>query len=232
MNYQECNVVMLPTEKVVGKYNIYKRIDGKLFCSLRINSGNQHLYITNPKEEIKGGDWVIVDDRHMLKDDPIYLLDKVEKIKNGWIHCSGIGRTSKFVKKIIATTNEDLGYGDEYGAFYQLPIPSNEFLKKYCELGGIDEVLVEYELKRRCVKCKKEKIGYLCECGEDSNYEYFEKLKVASDNTISINPVKESWSREEVIELFKKLQYEMAQQIIGNRGEDRIIPVDWIRENL
>ena len=28
---------------------------------------------------------------------------------------------------------------------YLLPRLSNEFIKKYCELGGIDQVLVEYQ---------------------------------------------------------------------------------------
>lgn len=29
---------------------------------------------------------------------------------------------------------------------------------------------------RRCVKCKKDYVNYLCSCGEQDNYEYYKKL--------------------------------------------------------
>ena len=150
---KQVKVVMLPTKKVtnIGKY----QDTGNLVY----NNGNdiprgifQHLYFLSD-DEIKEGDWYF---------DGVDFVHKKSKYNDALVD------GNKKAKKIIATTDEELGYGDEFGAFYQLPRPSNEFLKKYCELGGVDKVLVEYEL------CNN--VGYL-----DS-----EKLKVASDNTITI----------------------------------------------
>jgi hypothetical protein len=39
------------------------------------------------------------------------------------------------------------------------------------------------------------------------------------------------YNEDEVKDMFEKLQYEMAQQIIGNRGKDKIIPLEFFEEN-
>lgn len=98
-----------------------------------------------------------------------------------------------------------------------LPRPSNDFLKKYCELGGIDEVLVEYELV--------EVRGNGIDLGEKDYY----KLKVAPDNTITIKPFKDSWSREEVILLLDKFVQDLNQRKSGHTIEFK---ENWIKENL
>lgn len=61
-----------------------------------------------------------------------------------------------------------------YDELQPLPGSSKEFLQKYCELGGIDKVLVEYQFVDYTV-IRKFPIGF------KTNY----KLKVAPDNTIS-----------------------------------------------
>lgn len=223
-NLQECNVVMLPTEK--------SRIvlcDSKylLFANAEHTKSElkqpQHLYITNPNEEIKEFDYILLHNETV---------------------CKYTGYEEGVTGKIIATTDESLtintyiNQGDvvkgdlivkrksdittPLKGSIALPQIPTDFIKQYCEQGGIDKVLVEYGFITTNEDWSKRPVQL------DGYYQ----LKVSPTNTISIKPIKESWSREEVIELFKKLQYEMAQQIIGNRGKDRIIPVDWIKENL
>lgn len=56
--------------------------------------------------------------------------------------------------------------------------------------------------------------------------------KVAPDNTISIYPIKESWNREEVIELIKKFNNDLEY---SGRWETMSIKFNienWIKENL
>ena len=107
----------------------------------------QHLYILSD-DEIKEGDWYLLDDNTINK-------------------ASANLRYKNHEKKIIASTDSSL----------KLPRPSNEFNKKYCEEGGINEVLVEY-------------MDYKL------NNEIQEVLKVAPDNTITIYPIKETFSKE------------------------------------
>lgn len=82
-----------------------------------------------------------------------------------------------------------------------LPQPSQAFIEKYCRLGGIDEVLVEYEkIYKYCND------GKVCECNnprfcKDGRQGIDYKLKVDSHNAITIHPIKYSWSKEEVNEL-------------------------------
>ena len=150
-------IVMLPTEKA----QIYKENEKLYFnpttMHIPVKPEPQHLYFISD-DEIKDRDWCYDN-----------LLGLVFQFEIGEANSNFI---KKHIKKIIATTNEELGYGDEFGGFYQLARPSNEFLKKYCELGGIDKVLVEYD----------------CDHSQMPN-KVIDILKVAPDNTISIYPV-------------------------------------------
>lgn len=207
MKYEKCNVVMLPTAKSHG--NIIKLSDKLHFNKSKAFPYKKddkvfHLYITNPNEEIKEDDWIY---------------------KNG----IGISKYKKgdylphFNKhqKIIATTDESLQIctGREAMSsiltYSPLPRPSNTFLKKYCELGGIDKVLVAY----------LESWGSIGK-GKEIHLD----IRVASDNTITIKPIKDSWSREEVIELLR--QYNAH---IINTNDEALGPYQfnyWIKENL
>src|SRR5690606_21909626 len=121
----------------------------------------------------------------------------------------------------VTPGNEDL---DIY-EYEILPRPSNDFIKKYCELGGIDEVLVEYELLN-LNSYNSETIGY------DSFPTY--KLKVAPDNTITIKPVqqKESYSKEEVVKILHDYQeyYGVKRKPFNDLLHKQVD--DWIKENL
>lgn len=168
------------------------QIDGKFYKKCKIvllptEKAKLHFFTLSDKE-IKEGDWVF------------------DTIINSFFPCSTIKQNFDNCKKIIATTDPEL----------KLPRISNDFLKAYCEKGGIDEVLVEYE-----------KYGI----NQNVDYNVFGyKLKVAPDNTItikSVKSVKNSWNREEVKEIAKRYAYFVGTQL------DPGIHIDkWIEENL
>lgn len=175
---KQVQIIMLPTEKathIINDRGNLEFISHKQIAST-INSivTGINLYFLSD-DEIKEGDWCLIDNNVGISTG--YQILKCEKAdnKNGWYYF-GHMKTGR-CQKIITTTDEDLGYGDEFGDFYQLPRPSNEFLKKYCELGGIDKVLVEYE---------KVTVGWLDALKGKPNYSY--KLK-APNNTITIYPI-------------------------------------------
>lgn len=161
----------------------------------------QHLYILSD-EEIKEGDYFMNTGTPVLSE-PASLKDCTYIKQNNLVS----------LKKIIVSTDQSLG----------LPRPSGSFIKKYCELGGIDEVLVEY-------------ITTVAELGsiepyrshpEDlPNYISNPILKVAPDNTITIKAIKDSWTREEVKDLIKK--YSRDTHGIYHSPDMN----NWIKENL
>ena len=207
---KQVKVVMLPTEKAtnIGKY----QDTGNLVYnnSNDIPRGIfQHLYFLS-NEGIKEGDWYIdrlgiVQQCESIRDNP--LTGPQSSI--GSVGGKGFDKWSTQYQnrdykdldncfKIVATTDESLslictcgaikkvptGLCIECGKFINtsIPRPSNEFLKKYCELGGIDEVLVEY------IEYVN-KIGS-CSSGEGVVNGTNQYIKVAPDNTISIYPIK------------------------------------------
>lgn len=118
MNWQKCNVVMLPTKDELAPILAHNRTKRPQYFTNKYWSNKdltkQHLYITNPKEEIEEDDW--------MYDSKLNIVIQYKSYKDG-------------CEKIIATTDESLG----------LPRPSDEFIKQYCELNDIDKVLVEYD---------------------------------------------------------------------------------------
>lgn len=261
---------MLPTEKatkgcilkdmVIGGFRVNNDKDGYQYNPK--NFIPQHLYILSD-EEIKAGDWTITN----LKDDNYledwYVLNQVSEIEgdNVYFKGSGIPFSLLTVKKIIATTDPELTFtAKEHtkdlmkGCDYNLPRPSDAFLKAYCEKGDIDEVLVEYIGKQYKIgdivyPDGTKRIVSKGTFYSDSNkgYYYFTndnrdgwrleeyELKVAPDNTITIKPVKNSWNREEVKNLLKSMSYFASEQTIYN-GREYYMEYEkidkWIEQNL
>ena len=184
---KEIQVVMLPTKKA-SKIGKYQDTDNLVYNDgTDIPRGEfQHLYFLSD-EEIEEGDWIY---------DTITKKIEIAKynhdvLKRDW-------------KKIIATTNETLRIKevlDEEDPIYKFyPRPSNEFIKKYCELGGIDKVLVEYEQFLINPYTEKEVTTFDTIAAEDLESDY--KLKVAPDGTISIYPFNtENYTKKEVIKI-------------------------------
>lgn len=120
---KEIQVVMLPTEKatnvlLTGRNDLIHVT--KDFGFTETIDRFQHLYFLSD-EEIKEGDWILSGvNSDSLKPRQVTSQALIDDL-------------FPWEKKIIATTDESLG----------LPRPSNEFLQKYCELGGVNAVLGE-----------------------------------------------------------------------------------------
>lgn len=192
--FKKTPVVMLPTEKASN-----------------IQKWGVHL-IYNEKKELGN-----------RKPTPVfqhlYFLSD-EEIKEGdWKYNPTLNHIVRHIiysdgdKKIIASTDKSLG----------LPRPSDKFIQKYCELGGIDSVMIEYEYKR-----SKKAFFYL-----HNELELDSTLKVAPDNTITIKSVKDSWNRAEMFEFAKRAYDEGYEN--GYGGSDYAggkYRDEWIEENL
>ena len=118
-------------------------------------------------------------------------------------------KTETGYREVLATTDESLEPRNLYcnsGLFKtKLPQPSQQFIEKFIEEYNrgnvITDVLIEYELISN-----EEYFGNTVNPDYDVPY-FDEKLKInPKDNTITIKKVKDSWSREEVIEFGNKVK--------------------------
>ena len=109
------------------------------------------------------------------------------------------------IHKIIATTAPKLakliaGGGEgNAGVWKMLPQIQQSFIEEYCKQGGIDKVLVEYELGHHDP-------DYRCNACDTGNQQLclLSKLKVDSNSCIIIHPVEEKmYSREDMISFAK-----------------------------
>jgi len=238
--YNPANLVMLPTK---DKSNI-KLIDNKylLFGDFRKDWTNQdemfqHLYITSD-EKIKEGDWCL--------DIINNSLHKAPKDLSLFI---------KTCKKIIATTDENLNmiphphYSNTMieNIGHKLPQPSQSFIKAYIEAYNNDKpivkIMVEYEngkllYNKRICSCGCE-LGALEDSPHDccGSYRFTERpifdkevLKIDKDNYITIKPIKDSWSRKEVMDLTRKAYGRGYADKVESKGMSGYI--EWIEENL
>lgn len=178
----------------------------KVKCQVHYIS--KEIYITSD-EEIKEGDWVL-----NTSSNEIYQCNDASK-----------SNQYKHNKKIIATTDKSLNIdiSSEFQKkhyikeFKYLPQLSQEFIEKYIKEYNkgniITDILVEYAQDLNSVK----KIS-----NDLQTWNY--KLKISKDNTITIHPIKESYNREEVIELLYKSRFhkDSSDEKFDN----------WIKDNL
>lgn len=214
-SYITCQVAMLPTEKAIKVPVIQYFKDGtksldywetEVQREYPINGKTeyeancivpQHIYILS-NEEIKEGDWVL---------NTMHPNEGLIKV--------GINSSLEYIKireqykKIIATTNVELtlctNSDHDAGVIcncIKLPRPSNSFveafIREFNKGNIISEVLVEY-FDYSLPNGNKSYIGRTGDIIDISC-----KLKIAPDQTISIKRVvkKESWTREEIKQLF------------------------------
>jgi hypothetical protein len=229
-NSKKAKVVMLPTNKkaklFLDKEGIYtkNRVDDSIL--------RHYLYITN-YEEIKEGEWYV-------------YLNKV------WQATETTIKKGHAKQPIIATTDPELCITKQNRhlgqAIIPLPRPTEGFIKKYIEKYNkgevITDVLVEYdktlggtilgwEGNNRRVKCHTCERIFLENEGECHGGDI---LSVNYD-TITIHPIKQSWNREEVIEICKSaFETGKLKGYIWEYGEavatDPKAFLKWIEENL
>jgi hypothetical protein len=157
----------------------------------------QQLYFTTD-EEIKEGDW-------------FYYVGKILKYEEDE------HTLSPNCKKIVATTDKSLGFASFGGQdILTLPHPSQAFLEKYCKVGGIDEVLIEME--EDLIKVYDNPGGHSGGHWEPNPKTGGYKILIKFDNTITIHPIKDSWTREEVLEF--GLQCGIAGTLAERQGRD------------
>lgn len=213
---RKCQAMLLPTNQELWYNNIvtsprYPNMIQK-FGSFENSYPDEckvhHLYITSD-EEIKEGDWFI---------NRQYMIEEDKEEYAIW-RCGDITPNSN-PKKIIATTDTNLlkDYSEQsLNDFACLPQPSQEFILQYIEEYNKGNVISDVE-----VEYDKATYDKWLENGASP---VFDILKVNPDNTINIKPIKNSWSREEVIEVINKFSYENCDDAYRNNDK-------WIEENL
>ena len=203
-SYMKCRVVMLPTETAsrigLNPHGIY------MYYIVPVRTEHsQHLYICS-QEEIKIGDWFYWYDsdgesKYVLQCTSISKDTIRTYYEAHSVH--GIGDWSEdYAKKIIASTDPAL----------ELPRPSDEFLRRYCENQGIDDVLLELVQNYN---------------HDISIYPDVFSLKVAPDNTVTIRPIKDSWNREKV-----KAVLHAYREYVWRNGATLKDLETWINQNL
>lgn len=197
--------------KYVGKLHIpvaggeYRRL-------LSYDFEPQHLYILSD-DEIKEGDWFIT----FCSDGSASDICNATKLTDKGMYDQMTDNYYTALKesghkKIIATTDEILGWHETAKYHIDFPQPSQEFIQHYVEEYNkgnvITEIMVKYEVKAYA---------------DNLVPEIWDELKINPDNTINIKPVKDSWSREEVIEIAKRY---------AKRCQAPMIDSKWFEENL
>lgn len=191
--FKEHKIVRLnsKTKNKIGQVEYFGSQDVLQIHEGQLSIGQpQHLYLLSD-EEIKEGDWYLVG---------------LNKVRKAITHTSTIIKTTvkefgfSGWKKIIASTDPSLN----------LPTFSQSFVKKYCDLGGINSVMVEYNTEH--VPHEIDSNYFL-----DINY-----LKTRPDNTIITKKIKDSFTRDEVIKLLNKF---CIQEVVleENETHERVV---------
>lgn len=214
MKYVKSKIVMLPTEKaskIVLRANELNYYEHDVQARMKFGGVNQYLYFLSD-EEIKEDDWYLITGKSFYR-----LMQNLDGKMGSIIRDDESMR--RRAKKIIATTDKSLR---NYRG-WTLARPSNEFLKKYCKLGGIKEVLVEYEYNHDdTVPYPKTVEGEMW------------KLKVAPDNTITTKLIKDSWNRDEIKAILLQFAKDcgMNEDLYSHYNGDYKGLDNWIEENL
>ncbi len=221
METKRAKVIILPTEIHDTSVTIdsgiilhstgldpYHHYDSERFRAVHVIGGvPQHLYIA-VDGSIEDGNWKLNTEKKVVQHKKGDFLPHY-----GNKHLKIIATTDKSLTVFNTITDETL----------YLPQPSQAFIEKYCKVGGIDEVLVEYESR------------VLMKPADVYNETVSTIPKVDSHNTITIHPIKDSWSREEV-ETFKSLASSIIIPAIDilpkEYDQDVEAYLNWIEENL
>ncbi len=164
----------------------------------------KHLYIISD-DEIKEGDWMYNTHHNIISKGP--------------------GGGNHYDKKIVATTDESIGYTDHrispvpnFCDYPQLPESFIQaYIKAYNEGKSITEVDLEMD---------KTFHGYFDEGGEDWRYS---AVKTRPDNTVIVHQSK-MYSKKEVEKLCEKA-FRAGREAQNNLNGNKC-PSAWIQDNL
>ena len=235
--FKRCQVVMLPTNE-------------KALNSILLNPSTNKIELSKgylAKEYQKAGYntfylYIISDEEIQIDDWACHKNDKYRKEfpndKDLIIQCNKSNKESiqEHWRKILATTDtlsiliDDncLAKESPIGKLYDyLPQPSQSFIEKFVEEYNkgniINDVLVEFEPDGSEQQMYQDRLG--------DEFVTSWKPKVSRDNTITIRKVKDTWSKEEVIDL---LYQSYSLGLNSDRSEiPEMNKLDkWIEENL
>lgn len=223
--FKRAKVIILPTNNTSSLWshkgrNLYynQNNPNDIDDEIRYN-----IYIISD-DKIKDGDWFMMNTKEIGRCDNNVIELSEKFLRNNNVNC----------KKIITTTDISLSPQAWIGSigYLALPQPSQQFITKYIKEYNkgniIEDILVEYErgVDQYNVNWKTE---------TESHYNTTFRLKVnPKDNTINIQLSKDSWNREEVIELLNQtynLGYYSNKSEIQNLDEMLELE-NWIEENL
>jgi len=205
MTFKQCKVVLLPTDKAENSIIIHNTTKKKAVYHGNNYFTQEYLRVCNSKAY------------------HLYILsdDKIES--SGWVMYENgtIERVSVMMvkdvkyKQIIVSTDPQI---------HNLPKLPESFIEYFIEQYNKSNVITEIKVK----------YGYTINksMGHFHQYrEYF--LKVNDDNIINIQPIKDSWSRDEVI-IFAKAYAEAVWNIRHDNGSAFFDTLEkkWIEQNL
>ena len=220
---KKVKVHMIPTGDITGIVmhstgldKIVHTKESELNADLNIGGTSQHLYLTSD-EKIEDDDWCL-----NLYNSPHTVMQ---------VHVGGKDwkENKKAFRRIVATTdnlfvkecqvckiNKHHRYNFAQCKCKYLPQIPQSFIKQYVESGGkIDEVELE------CENIQKT-INYHKDLWEDNWI-----IKTDSNNCVIVHPIKNSWSREEVIDIIYKSSYVLSNGDMTKKYAD-----NWIKNNL
>lgn len=204
---KECEVIRLPSNNRAYAGQLCLSPKPAVLTQIAANNHNNKVYDVKPQQlyvvsddVIKEGDWVIS------------KLGSLSQVFGFLGRCKEEG-----YKKVIATDNINIkmftGIQNLANAPSHPHLPQSfieEYVESYNNGSPIEKVMVEYE------KYYHDEFG-----GNNHGY----RLKInPKNNTITIKQVKDSWSREEIVELLYKSRFHIKS---SDEKFDK-----WIEENL
>jgi hypothetical protein len=231
--FKKAKCILLPTEEesnlflksnAVGRIGLECNAKRPIYGIKHLGWTYQHLYIISD-DEIKEGDWYLVELFDITGKSTGNHLEQCNSIDDVWVNHSGVELTRHIgnCKKIIATTDSSLKIiiprHNDFDSEYSLPQLSQSFIEKYITEYNrgqtITEIMVEY------IQNFDNRI---------SIYPDVWQPKIDKDNTITIKKVKESWNREEIIDIVWKFVDNFVADTNTVYQQNKIDK--WIEENL
>lgn len=196
----KCNVRMLPTEKATSHISMRNSNSGGLSLGT-LNFTNDLNKIDKSNNNWTSQHLYFISDRD-IKEGDYFLSDYGSFVLR---NCEGgyseYPSSLKDNKKIEATSDPSMN----------ISLIPQSFVEKFVESQGeIKEVMIETILLHNL---------------RGGEPEFETVVNTRKDNTVIIHKIKDSWTREEVIELIKRNTERLTNQWLSN-------DIEWIEQNL